>query len=285
MVLTEIDYPDELGQLLKEHQKVNRHDVWLWLYLYYREQVNLDPTTCNGLTMREEIAHHLKTRTRTIERLALEKDRYLVSYRHISWIEKRSTRQYEWLLPRIEEITDLKPGRGLPRGLAHLTGQTHLIAMLDLWDLDSTDKANKIAQLHNDWLRHKEQDSAFDWFADKKEGTKRCVCAWEWLKKNKPILARVPLHFSDYEGLLIYFDRADFGPNEQKAIIQQIKKRWNRQQFDERALDKKQFNVMLSITAIDLLKNLADTHNLKRAQVLERLITMESESGIYLDDG
>ncbi|WP_324733240.1 hypothetical protein [Pseudomonas paeninsulae] len=238
----------------------------------------------NSFTMREEIARYLKGRSRIIGRLALEKDRHLVDDDYLSWIEKRNKRQYEWLRKRIEDITEFRSLRGQLRRSGHLTGRTHLIAMLDFWTLGSTEKAHEIEHLHNNWLSHKAKDSAFEWFADKKEGAKRCSCAWEWLEKNQKSISIRQLPISNYEELLIYFDRANLGQNEQKAIIQQIKKRWNRQQFDERAPDKKQCNVMLTIKTIDLLDKLGDTHRLKRAQVLERLITMESEIGMYLDD-
>jgi hypothetical protein len=277
-------YDDDLGRLLKEPQKDNRHDVWLWLYLNYEKQADFDPNTCNGFLMRDEIACYLKDRPQFIESLNSLKDRYLVHYRYLGWIEKRNTRQHQWLLPKIEEITDLRPGRGLPRGLTHLTGATHLIAMLDLWHLESEKKTLEIERLHNDWLRRKGKDSDYEWFADKKDGTKRCECAWEWLKKHhlSPVSRQLPI--SNYNELIMFFDQADLGRHEQKAMIQEIKKRWNRQQFDDRNADKKQCNVMLTKKVIDLLDRLGDTHGLKRAQVLERLITMESETGMYLDD-
>lgn len=82
----------------------------------------------------------------------------------------------------------------------------------------------------------------------------------------------------------MFFDQEELGRNEQKAIIQQIKRRWSRKQFDERSADKKQCNVMLSKDVIDLLDKLAEQHDLKRAQVLERLITKESELSLYLID-
>ncbi len=77
----------------------------------------------------------------------------------------------------------------------------------------------------------------------------------------------------------MYFDKAKYGSSEQKAVIQRIKQRWSRKQFDERTADKKQVNVMLSKSAITILDELAKKHDLKRGQVLDRLITMESEQG------
>ncbi|MDI9750356.1 carboxyltransferase domain-containing protein, partial [Stutzerimonas stutzeri] len=126
------------------------------------------------------------------------------------------------------------------------------------------------------------RDSAFEWFSDKKESKKRCTCAWEWLEKHhlRPHSRQLPI--SNYNELLMFFDHAALGRHEQKAMIQEIKKRWNRQQFDERNADKKQINVMLSKAVIAKLDELAKQHGLKRAQVIETLVRMEAETSAHL---
>lgn len=272
---------DQLSQLLKEPRQNTRHDIWLWLYLNQHKRARFDASTCNGLTMRDEIARFLKRRTENLKDIASEKDRFLVPDDYLKWIEG-DERQHQWLLRRVEELTKLRPTRGLPSGLVRLNGRNHLIAILDIWDVDIAKKADEIERLRNRWLRHKAGDSAFEWFEDKKDGLKRCKCAWEWLEKNRPSIFKRPLPISNYKELLMYFDEAEVGPQELKAILQQIRNRWTRKQFDERAADKKQVNVMLSRTVIELLDTLAKKHDLKRAQVVERLITTESEVGAYL---
>lgn len=268
---------DKLSQLFKEPRQNIRHDIWLWLYLDDYENANLDPATCNGSTMRDTIARFLKRNTNILETINSKKDRFLVPDDSLKWIDGEE-RQNQWLLRRIEDITDLR----MPQGLVHLTGRNRLIATLDLWDVDIAEKAVEIESLRNRWLRHKAWDSNFEWFEDKKDGLKRCKCAWEWLEKHHVSIFKSQLPISNYKELLMYFDEAELGRNELKAIIQTIKKRWNRKQFDERAADKKQVNVMLSKTTIELLDTLAKKHKLKRAQVLELLITTESEDGVYL---
>lgn len=270
------DGRDELAQLLNESRQSTRRDIWLWLYLYHYEKADLDPATCNGLTMRSTIAQCLKRKNDVRRRLSQEKDRFMVLDEHLKWIDG-DERQYQWLLGRIEAITDLGPLRGLPRGAVHLAGRNRLIAMLDLWNADIADKADEIERLRRDWLRHKAGDGAFVWFEDKKAGTQRCECAWEWLTRNHQPISRRQLPISNYQELLIYFDRAKLERNELKAIIQRIKQRWSRQQFDERTADKKQVNVMLSTNVITLLDELAKKHDLKRAQMIELLITMETD--------
>ncbi|VVP70934.1 hypothetical protein PS918_01095 [Pseudomonas fluorescens] len=268
---------DELSHLLTGPRRTTRHDVWLWLYLDDNENAGFDPATCNGITMRDTIAGFLRKNTDKLAAINLKKDQFLIPDIYLKWIEE-DERQYQWLLGRIKKITESR----LPRGLVHLTGRNHLIAMLDLWNVEIGKKAGKIERLRYHWLSHKAKDRELEWFEDKKDGNKRCKCASEWLEKNPPSIFKRPPPISNYKELLMYFDEAEHGPQEQKAIIQGIKKRWSRKQFDVRAADKKQVNVMLSKATIELLDTLAKKHELKRAQILELLITTESEDGVYL---
>ncbi|MGH8434220.1 MAG: hypothetical protein ACRERX_07000 [Pseudomonas sp.] len=274
---TEGNGADELSRLLQDPHQNNRHDIWLWLCLYCHVKLDLDRNTCNGATMRDVIARALRRNTDLIALIPSEKDQYLVPDECFSWITK-DERQYHWLLPEVDELTDKR----FPLDLVHLTGRGHIIAMLDVWQVDIEKKAREIEHLHECWRRHTARDSQLEWFADKKEGTKRCVCAWEWLQKNhlRPFSRQLPI--SNYKELLMFFDQANLGENEQRAIIQQIKRRWSRKQFDERAIGKKQVNVMLAKTVIAQLDELAKRHDLKRAQVLETLVRMEADANVYL---
>lgn len=269
--------PDKLAQLLNDSTQNNRRDVWLWLCLYIYEKLDLERSTCNGTTMRDEIAHVLARHPDLISRIRPERDRFLLRDDLLAWIAK-DERQYHWLLPQIDEIT----GRILPTRLAHLTGRSELIAMLDVWQVNIEEKADEVRHLHELWRRHIALDSQFEWFADKKEGSKRCVCAWEWLAKNHLSPRSRQLPISNHKELLIFFDQAQLGPHEQKAMIQEIKNRWHRQQFDERNADKKQVNVMLSKAVVDQLDMLAKQNGVKRSQVIETLVKMEVEAGTYL---
>lgn len=274
---------DDLNRLLKDQRRNTRHDIWLWLYLQEYKEAKLDPTSCNGSTMRNTIARFLRQNTNILKTINSEKDQSLVPDNHLKWIEE-DERQYQWLLHRIEDIVNLNPFQRPPLGFIHLTGRNHLIAMLDIWDADIAEKARKIETLRNSWLTHKSMDSDFEWFEDKKDGSKRCKCAWDWLKKNhhRSLSRRQPI--SNYKELLMFFDREDFGQHERKAIIQSIKRRWSRKKFDERTDDKKQVNTLLKKDAIELLDQLAEQSGMKRAQILETLIRKEFDQKLYLTD-
>lgn len=269
--------PDQLARLLKDSTRNNRLDIWIWLCLYIHAELDLERSTCNGETMRDEIAYALTRHPDLVSGIPTEIDRFLLRDDLLSWITN-DERQYHWLLPRIDDLTGCK----FPRRLVHLTGRSELIAMIDVWRVNIEEKATEVKLLHQDWRRHIALDNQFEWFADKKEGSKRCICAWEWLKKNHLSLLSRQLPVSNYKELLMFFDRAKLGPHEQKAIIREIKKRWSRQQFDERNADKKQVNVMLSTDVTAQLDMLAKQHDMKRAQVIETLVRMETDAGVYL---
>lgn len=269
---------DALSEPLNDTVRNARHDIWLWLYLSTHENATFAPNTCNGLTMRDEIASFLKRNSHILKHIAPAKDKFLIPDESLTWIGAEE-RQCQWILGLIKKNTILR----LPMVLAHLNIREQLIALIDTWDIDLEEKALDIESLRKEWLRHKAADSAFEWFEDKKEGAKRCACAWEWLEKNKRTLFKNPTPVSNYNELLMHFDDANLGRNEQKAIIKEIKKRWSRQQLDERNPDKKQFNVMLPITVIAQIDELANKHDRKRAEIVEILIQMEADSGSLAD--
>lgn len=271
------DDSDELSKILQDPFPNNRHDIWIWLCLYLYERLDLDRNTCNGFTMREVLAQALRDNPGLVSKIRPGMDNLLLPEDRLIWITM-DERQLQWLLARVDELTN----HSFPKGLTHLQGRNRLIAMLDVWDLSIEEKALELERLREQWRRHKARDTQFEWFADRKEGIKRCICAWEWIEKRSFRTGFKPNPISNYQELLMFFDEAELSRHEEKVVIQEIKKRWNRQQFDERNADKKQVNVMLSKAVVAQLDALAETHGLKRAQVIESLVRMETDAGTYL---
>ncbi|MBF8731741.1 hypothetical protein IRZ59_14995 [Pseudomonas guariconensis] len=227
--------------------------------------------------MRDEVAQALRGDRKIAADIPAKMDRYLLPDEQLKWMTD-NTRQIQWLTRRVDKLTE----RILPRGLPHLQGRERLVAAIDIWQVDLEKKQRDVDRLHDQWRRHKALDSQLEWFADQKEGTKRCLCAWEWLQKNylTPISRQTPI--SNYQELLMFFDQEEIGSNERVAIIERIRRLWSKRQFNERSTDKKQVNVMLSKAVIAQLDALAEKHGLKRAQVIESLIRMEADAGMYL---
>lgn len=270
------DPTDPLAQLLHDTGINNRQAIWLWLGLYVHERFELDRNTCNGATMRDVVAEALRGAPEITSDIPAKKDRYLLPGEQLEWITS-NPRQIQWLTTKIDNLTD----RILPRGLPHLQGRDRLVAALDIWQVDLEEKSLEVERLHDQWRRHIAKDNQFEWFTDKKEGTKRCICAWEWIQKNPLDSVRQPSPIGNYSELLMYFDQAELDRHGQKAVIQEIKKRWSRQQFSERNADKRQVNAMLPHDLINQIDELAQKHGLKQREAIEALLRKGIESRTF----
>ncbi|GAC1036996.1 hypothetical protein thsps117_17530 [Pseudomonas sp. No.117] len=266
-----------LGEALGTSHQSSRREIWLWLYLRLEKGLDLPLHTCNGETMRKEIAKALESLEFIYPPLALERDKYLLPDATLSWIAN-DERQILWLTRAVENLRGIR----LPPRSTRLTGKDYLIGIIDLWKIDIAVKERKLKYLHSDWKTHQAKDVELEWFSDKKEGSKRCICAWEWLEKNYLPMPRFQMPIDNHQELLIFFDKINVGSYERKAIIRDIKKRWSKKQFDERTADKKQVNLLLSKETIAQLEALSRKHDLKRAQVVEALVAMETEVNLLL---
>lgn len=256
-----------------------RHEIWLWLNLYYERIGDLSPESCGGLSMQGEIfgalskAPHIRS-----DAIKADIDEQLVPDEQLSWITE-DERQLSWLRRHLPlEV------RGLPRGVVHLTDREHLIARLDLWNAALADKVDLIEDLCLRWSAYTAWDRDFEWFLDKKEGAARCKCAGEWLEENYPTFDHGPERVGSYQTLLMFFDQKNLTREKQQRIIRKIKQRWNLRQLQVRNPDSKQVNVMLAAETISQLDRLAKQHGVSRAKVVAKLIGNESELGLYLGE-
>lgn len=268
---------DELASLLQDRHVDRRQDIWLWLHLYIRRNEKLDPETCNGQTMRNEIAKYLRWEPILQNFIPTMKDQLLLPKKTLEWIEN-DERQPRWLLPRIEEITYER----LPNDLIRLSGRDRVIAAIDIWEATLQRKALAVERLQEAWLNHKLKDRDFKWFTDQKDGTKRCIYAWEWIDEH--YLRKLSLHspFSNYQELLIFFDQERMDQYRQRAIVNKIRTKWNNAQHKKRTAHMKQINVKIPLEVVNQLKTLQEKHDLSSAKVVEKLIRMEIQKGDYL---
>ncbi|MFC6300406.1 hypothetical protein GNF76_16445 [Pseudomonas sp. CCM 7893] len=268
---------DFLSRILGDTKPNHRHDVWLWFYLQQHESAGFDADSCNGFAMRDRIAGFLHGNDISNEFIASEKDRLLVSDDHLKWITGED-RQCEWLYPRLMELTGQRSIARQP----HLTGWDLLIAIIDIWDISVSTKIRELNSLYSSWIRHKEMDHQFHWFKEAKEGVQRCQFAWDWLRKHEQRLTSGRPPANSHVELLIFFDQTELVEAERELIIQRIRRNWNRNQSQSKAQGKKQYNFVLSEKIVSLLDELAESHGLKRAKILELLIETEFKTGSHL---
>jgi hypothetical protein len=105
-----------------------------------------------------------------------------------------------------------------------------------------------------------------------------------WLCKNEATFTQDNPQIESYDDLLKFFDQTPFSKDEKLLRIEFIKKSWSQRKYREKVVGKKQYNFLLSDKVISQLDVLAETHNLKRPKILEILIEMEADKGIYISE-
>lgn len=269
---------DSLAAALGDTRLDDRFDRWLWFYLNGRG-AGFAPSELDGAIMRDRMADFIEEHPWSKRQIDVEKTRLLLPDQCLTWISKKDDRQHQWLIPQIRNETGFIYEPPPPR----LLGRDLVVVMIDVWDTDASRKRAVLNNLEQAWIEHKKQDHIFRWFRDT-DSARRCTLAWEWLCKNEPMLTQFSPTIESYDELLKFFDRTRFSKDEKVLRIDAIKKRGSQQKYRENLTGKKQYNFMLSDKTIRRLDELAETYDLKRPQILEILIQMEAESGIYIPE-
>ena len=268
---------DKLSDLLKERQLNDREVGWLWYYLQFRKDKNLDECALNGSYMRRQIARCLSYDEGLKEDAEYLLETQLLPYEAFQWIQK-DERQAKWLgkyAIKKAKVFMLQPP------FSTMTGKNLIIAIFDTWDTRPGFKESALSDLKHDWHEHLQTDRIFSWFKQENEEEK-CELAWDWIEKNKPLLIRGTKPFTSHSGLLELFDRSDATPDEKKHYVDAIKRRWSTQKHRKSTHHKKQYNFVLTNDVNTALDRLAQDHQLSRTKVLEQLILSEAAHSLYL---
>jgi hypothetical protein len=248
-----------------------RANAWLWLCLE-REGAPL-PLDSFGKSKVDLAPFALPNRIETL--LGYEMARGLLPQELLAWIAEEK-RQNDWLLSYIRRHFKLALIVVPPR----LLGRNLVIALLDIWDVDLVSKARAVSQMERDWNQHTQGDRIFEWFKD--DETARCKLAWDWLVDRKQYSVMGKATISNHSELLMFFDGLHISEHETKLNVDSIKKRWSQQQYRKKMKGKSQCNFWLSDQAINKLDKFALKYNVGRAQILEALIVLETDRGVYL---
>lgn len=268
---------DALAATLGDTRLNARFDRWLWFYLNDLG-ADFDPNEFDGPAMRDRMADFIADRTWEKGQIAADKSRRLLPDERLAWITK-DDRLHKWLTKHLKEEIGIRRITPPPR----LLDRDLMITIVDVWNTDLSSKMAALNDLEFSWSEHRKQDHIFRWFRDT-DSARRCILAWEWLRKNEPALTHLSPAIECYDELLKFFDMTRFSKDEKVLRIDAIKKRWSQQKYRENLAGKKQYNFMLSDKTISRLDELAKAYDLKRPQILEILVQVEAERGLYLPE-
>ncbi|MBO3776615.1 ribbon-helix-helix protein, CopG family [Pseudomonas aeruginosa] len=264
---------DELSNILKNSKHLSKREtIWLWLYANRNSFRKLNPATCNGSTMRDEIAKSLRTESYAFRNLLSDMDNSLLPDLNFKWLKNEELQNY-WLETR---PLDIPP---LPNGLVHLTGKDRTIARVDAWDIDICEKEKALETIKQDWASKTNNDDAtFKWFNQKEESLARCKHAEKWLKKNEPNFFQSRSKINNYKELLMAFEEAQTSISERQSIVKKIQNSW----YKRSDTGKRQLNVTITEATISLLEELLEELGKSKSEIVEELINKEYENRSYL---
>lgn len=202
----------------------------------------------------------------------------LLPEQSLQWITSNK-RQNAFLIKKLTE----KNGTNYTGGPDNLTGRELTIAAIDTWQIDKTQKSAIVNQIRSEWETHTESDHLFKWFNDPDEKEKLNT-AWEIAKDKYSFLTFHQSRPQEIDDLITLLDSMLITTPEKILLMNSIKKRWSQNKYRAKMTGKKQYNFILSDKAIKRLDKLADKHDLKRTQVLDILLKMEEEKGIYIQE-
>ena len=222
------------------------------------------------------MAHYLNQNAWLTPRAIDDKNKQLLPERQLDWLNEGS-RQIEWAYQKFTQYAEYS-WNNTPQDIF---GKDRLILIIDLWQVDTTQKKLTLDSLKIQWNAHKSGDKTYKWF---KDDDKKSALAWDWLNKNTSFTVLHSKPFETYEDLLIFFDSANLMTEQKTLYIDRIKKRWSQQKYRESLIGKAQYNFVLSDRAVANLDKLASLHEIGRAKILEILLEMETEKNGYIPE-
>ncbi|WP_269533147.1 hypothetical protein [Chitinimonas sp. BJYL2] len=256
-----------------DRASLTRIEYWTWVELR-----NLKPlhTDLFGSTPNRERIEKILTGNKEIqESLASQACQLLIDEAYFCWIEDNK-RALLWLAKKI------------PTG--HFRSYSHwfkepikelIIADIDSWRAPTEIKVRFMKQHAQLWSQQRKLDEPFRWVQD--GDFKKKVEIIENLLPTvvKKYLGHTP-PFNSLNDLLFWMEECEIPQSEKELLLIKAKSRWSQNKYRENLKDRKQCNFTLKNSTISMLDKLCMKHQIKRNELIERLITSEQEQGQYL---
>ena len=268
---------DKLQKTFNSFNADSRFATWLWILMKYNYP-DVFLGEFRGPDMRNLMAETIINQPGLKQTIENQNRIDFLPEQSLQWITNKK-RQNAFLMKKLIEKNEINY-TGVPD---NLTGRDLTIAAIDTWQIDKTKKSEIINQIRSEWEIHTESDHLFKWFDDPDEKEKLNT-AWEITKNKYSFLVFHQNQPQERDDFIILLDSILITTPEKILLMNSIKKRWSQNKYRAKNTGKKQYNFILSDKTIKRLDKLADKHDLKRTQVLDILLKMEEEKGIYIQE-
>lgn len=268
---------DKLQKTFNSFNADSRFATWLWILMKYNYP-DVFLGEFRGPDMRNLMAETIINQPGLKQTIENQNRIDFLPEQSLQWISNKK-RQNAFLMKKLIEKNEFNY-TGVPD---NLTGRDLTIAAIDTWQIDKNKKSEIINQIRSEWETHTESDHLFKWFDDPDEKEKLNT-AWEITKDKYSFLVFHQNQPQERDDFIILLDSILITTPEKILLMNSIKKRWSQNKYRAKNTGKKQYNFILSDKTIKRLDKLADKHDLKRTQVLDILLKMEEEKGIYIQE-
>lgn len=271
-----VRFNDVLSNVLPGIERDKRFDTWLWFYLGVHG-ARFDQSHFYGPSMKNLMANYISNNPGIVENIKSNAGYSLLPSEMLNWIGE-DERQCCWLRRYLNGCQNnwlrLPPERLLNRNL--------VVAMIDMLQEGLVQKKWIVLEMRRAWDQYVKNDGIFLWFKGEDE-ERKCELASKWLSNNDEVGSLLQVgSIRSHQELLMYFDQFMISQDKRLLCLSSVKKSWSQKKYRENLTGKKQYNFILSDRAINRLDKLAKNHDLKRVDVIEILLQMESEKHLYI---
>lgn len=258
---------------------------WAWVFLQMFKIYSLGPHS--SITQKRQILisyiNNLQNKEEYIKNLKINMENNLVPLEHLDWIDKNDNRKLIWLLNRIQLDLNLT----LSIGFNNTLYKDFLSTLDSIIILDINSKITLIQNKKREWETIKTPEKETAWLD--KSNKMQLTWAWEYLNKfYKNINPFHPPQNNEelYSAILASFDNQSYGiPSDKKLFMERMKKTWSQKKFRDSGKAKKPYHIPLTKSTQEQLEKLAKFKNLRRDQVIEKLILKEYEATLLDERG
>lgn len=274
---------NELMSRLRRSKLSKREIIWILIYFKSKKTSSMSSEIIDLPNLGQAISSMIVEDPRILPLINSGLCRELLEEKALTWVTEDKI-QHDWIKNKIDKTLtskNIKP-RNL-HGIAptKITSRDFLIATIDTWNIELSEKNDIIANLKNEWQSKRNPYNHFSWALNTDE-IYISTCIWDWIKNSNTHIQPPQTAFISLADVMQYFNQVSTSEYELEAIKKYAKNRWYQRTYRDRLKGKKQQNLLLSEKAISRLKSLSKKHGIKRNEVIELLLKLETEQMLYL---
>lgn len=166
----------------------------------------------------------------------------------------------------------------------HIALRDRIILIFDLYSKSKDCKHDILLGMKDRWGLILEKDYYSAWLSGD-FSKEKCLLAKDKIKSEHPGFFEEISVDSEFEAVQCFFDSPNFNHGHKKLLFTTIKRSWSQKKYRAGLVDRnlRQYNFVLSDETIGHLDALAKKCDMKRTEVLERLLRLESQNSLHLD--